>query len=113
MHDSFVSEISTNRGLTQAQRAQIATGLFFTGEEGIDVGLVDMLGGYDEVENYLKSVLNITKVKMVRVTPKRTFFENLASLFSQGMFKLGMGLGLTLEHQSYTQDIQDIEIRAI
>jgi protease-4 len=57
IHDYFIDEVATNRNLTDAQVARVRTGEFLLGVEAYELGLVDALGGKNELEEYLRTEL--------------------------------------------------------
>lgn len=58
-HDLFVKTVSENRKLDINKVKELANGWAYNGSEALSMGLVDELGGLDEVKNYLKiNVLN-------------------------------------------------------
>jgi len=48
MHDQFVSAIANNRNMTEEEVRQLADGRVFTGQEAVELGLVDKLGTYQD-----------------------------------------------------------------
>ena len=54
IRDYFVSEVAKNRNLNRKDVDKIANGLFYLGAEAKDFGLVDEIGGKDEVINYIE-----------------------------------------------------------
>jgi protease-4 len=54
----FFEDVAENRGLTQQEREQVRTGVFFVGVESEDAGLVDDLGGEDAAMEYLETETN-------------------------------------------------------
>ncbi|MFA5644557.1 MAG: S49 family peptidase [Patescibacteria group bacterium] len=54
IHDLFVRTVSENRGLEISQVEELATGWAYNGADALEYGLIDEIGGLDEVNNYLK-----------------------------------------------------------
>ncbi|MEK6869128.1 MAG: signal peptide peptidase SppA, partial [Nanoarchaeota archaeon] len=54
IHDYFVEEVAKNRNLKKRDVEKIATGQFFIGSEAKELGLVDELGGREEVIAYIQ-----------------------------------------------------------
>ena len=48
IYEHFISRVATGRKLTPARVAQLAKGRVYTGEDALELGLVDRLGGLDE-----------------------------------------------------------------
>ena len=55
MYDAFVSIVAKNRHLDLTSTRKLANGMGVAGEVALKEGLVDRLGGFLEVEAYLKS----------------------------------------------------------
>lgn len=91
MHNYFIDSIVKNRKLTEKQAAEISTAAFYTGEESLSIGLVDKLGGKEEVTAYLEKEHGI-KAEYVEYRKKRSFLEGLAEVFSSFSFNLGQGM---------------------
>jgi protease-4 len=64
-HDLFVKTVSENRKLDINKVKELANGWSYTGEEALELGLIDELGGVDDVVAYLeKNVLNNEKASV-------------------------------------------------
>ncbi|MBI2549097.1 signal peptide peptidase SppA [Candidatus Woesearchaeota archaeon] len=99
IHAYFIQEVADNRNLDKATVKEIATGEFFLGVEAKDLGLVDVLGGQDEVFAILEESIEETP-QLVRYEKKRTLFDVLGEVFSQQSFYIGQGIGTTLVNQA-------------
>ena len=66
---------------------------YFLGLEAINNGLVDSLGGYDEVVEYLEQELNTTSINAARFTRPKTFFEKLSGVSKDTSYSVGRGIG--------------------
>src|SRR3989338_8284723 len=80
MHAYFLGEVVRNGGLLPQQAEEVSTAVFFLGEEAIEVGLVDELGGMDEVEAYLKETLGVDEIAFVEYRRTPGFLESLGTL---------------------------------
>ncbi len=92
IHDYFIQEISVNRNLPKSYVEEVSTGLFYTGVRAKELGLIDELGGEDEVKKYLEEKLNVS-VSFVRYEEKKGFFDMLSAAFSAPAFYIGKGIG--------------------
>lgn len=64
-HDLFVESVAENRGLELEKVKEIADGWAYNGPDSLEFGLIDNIGGLDEVKDYLKTeVLNDEEVKV-------------------------------------------------
>lgn len=91
LHDYFIDSVAKNRELTKKQIKEISTAAFYTGEESISIGLVDELGGKDEISAYLEKEHGID-ADYVEYRKKRSFLEGLSQMFSSFSFNLGQGM---------------------
>ncbi|MFB6075951.1 MAG: signal peptide peptidase SppA [Candidatus Aenigmatarchaeota archaeon] len=57
IHKAFMISVSENRGLNLSTVKNISDGTVYLGNKGKKIGLIDQLGGEDEVEDILKSEL--------------------------------------------------------
>jgi len=55
MHEYFVTQVATNRGLDHDTVAALADGSTMLGQMALDSGLIDKVGGVDEVIKYLQA----------------------------------------------------------
>ncbi len=79
IRQEFVSEVSENRNLSLSEVENLATGEYFLGKEAVKNGLMDQLGGRDEVVSYLKK-RNVTEVEFRSYRQKRSFWDKLVDL---------------------------------
>jgi len=105
LHDYFVNSVVDNRGLSEEQRASIATGEFFLGMEGEKLGLVDVIGSKQEALDIVEQELNIT-AEIVTYLKKRTLFDVLGQLAGQQSFFFGEGFANMLLEKQRTESIQ-------
>ncbi len=95
MHDYFVHDVADNRGLSEGEAANLATGMFYLGEEALELGLVDELGGKDEALAHLKEELGVTELRFIEYRETPGFFESLSTLLASisprltGSYKTG------------------------
>lgn len=82
MHAYFLDDVVRNRGLLPEQAEEVSTGMFFLGDEALDIGLVDELGGMDEVEAYLEDTLGADEIAFVEYRRTPGFLESLGALAS-------------------------------
>jgi len=68
MHKIFVEEVAQNRNLDIQKVEKLADGSTFVSQDAKENGLIDEIGGLNEVKEYLKKELNIE--------PKLCFIDN-------------------------------------
>lgn len=92
IHDYFVDEVAKNRNLKKKDVEKAATGLFYLGSEAKDLGLVDELGGNDEVIKYLEDKLG-EKVEFAEYETEKGFLSSLSKVMNKNSFYIGEGIG--------------------
>jgi len=92
IHQTFIREIAENRNLPYEYVKNISTGMFYLGVQAKDIGLIDNIGNKDDVEDYLKTLLNATEVNYVEYIKPPGFLEALAGVISKGFFYMGRGI---------------------
>ena len=95
MRDYFVNEVAKNRKMSKKDVDKIATGLFYLGSQAKELGLVDELGGKEEVINYIERKEGIT-AELVEYKKEKTLFEVLSQVMSKQSFFVGKGIGSSL-----------------
>jgi protease IV len=81
IHEYFVDEVQANRNLSNKTMQQVRTGEIFLGVEALELGLVDELGSYNEVDAHINATIGEEPV-YVRYEQPRSIFENFALLKS-------------------------------
>ncbi len=92
LHDFFVDEVAKNRNLPKDKVESLATGMFYLGSEAKELGLVDELGGKDEVIRYIEWKEGIT-VDIVEYKKERSFWDAFSEALSSNSFYVGKGIG--------------------
>lgn len=90
IHKIFMDDVAANRGLDSIE--ELATGQIYLGVQAIDNGLVDELGGVDEVKVYLENQLD-TSVNFIKYEKRKGFFSSFGNVFSEQSFLVGRGIG--------------------
>ena len=92
MRDYFVSEVANNRHMNKKDIDKVANGLFYLGGQAKDYGLIDELGGKQEVINYIEKKENI-KAEIVEYKKSGGLLGLLSNTMSQASFYAGKGIG--------------------
>ena len=92
IHNYFVEEVANNRNLKKKDVEKMATGLFYLGSEAKELGLVDELGGKDEVISYVEKKIG-EKASIVEYKREKGFFEALSNVMGKSSFYIGKGIG--------------------
>lgn len=95
IRDYFVGEVAKNRKMSKKDVDKIANGLFYLGVQAKELGLVDELGGKDEVVAYIERKENIT-ADIVEYETEKGLFEILSDVMKKQSFMVGKGIGSSM-----------------
>ncbi|MBN1646021.1 signal peptide peptidase SppA [Candidatus Woesearchaeota archaeon] len=96
LHEYFWKSVAENRGIDDSKMKSLATGEYWLGEEALELGLVDELGGRKELLAYLKDELDEEPV-LVTVRSEKSLLESLGLKISDRIgMAIGQGIGKTL-----------------
>jgi len=98
VHDQFIKVVKVGRGNKLANDPDIFSGLFWSGESAIKLGLADAYGGIDFVA---REVVGYEKI--VDFTTQRNFADRFAS-------KLGAGIGSSVSKDILNNYINNIKL---
>lgn len=93
IHNHFIREIAKNRNLTASTVQQLATGIYYLGEEAYELGLIDYLGNKELALNLSKELAGITEAETITYKKERSILDVLSSLQASSFYHLGRGLG--------------------
>ncbi|MBI4149658.1 signal peptide peptidase SppA [Candidatus Woesearchaeota archaeon] len=104
LHEYFIADVAENRGLPVEDVKQMGTGIFYTGKQALELGLIDELGGKQEViaavEDYLGEEATFS------IYQKRVgFFESIVGALSDVSFMVGKGIGEVIFSRGNTLSI--------
>lgn len=88
IHQQFVNTVKEGRGDRLADNPELFSGLIWTGEQSLELGLIDGLGSSSYVAREIIQAKNI-----VDYTPRPDFFERFTRQFGAS---LGQAIGKTL-----------------
>ena len=94
MREVFVRAVAQNRNLSYDKVEGMADGMYLLGDEALEAGLVDELGGKAEVTAYLES-LNITP-RYAYLRQDSSLWGSLAGVIAEHGFSMGEGLAYGL-----------------
>ncbi len=93
IHQFFIEEIAENRGLTISEVKALATGEFYLGIEALDLGLVDLLGNKDTLEDYVRAEYSLEEIGYLVYQKEVNIFSALFGVFEEMSFNIGEGIG--------------------
>lgn len=80
IHEQFIDVVKKGRGDRLVENKDIFSGLFWTGEQAMELGLVDSLGSSSYVAREV-----IQAEKIVNFTPRQNYLERFADRFGAAM----------------------------
>lgn len=95
IRDYFVTEVAKNRNLNRKDVDKIANGLFYLGAQAKELGLIDEIGGKDEVISYIEKKEGI-KADVVEYKKEKTLLSVLSGVMGKQSFFVGKGIGSSL-----------------
>ena len=91
IRDYFVSEVAKNRHMNKKDVDRIANGMFYLGVQAKDLGLIDEIGGKDEVIGFIEKKDGIT-AEIAEYKKEKTILDVLSKVLSKQSFYLGKGI---------------------
>ena len=106
-YDDFVSKVAKYRGLDKSDVDSVAQGQVWTGEEALDHGLVDSLGGLDDAVMLAAELAGLEEGDYGRKTirKKLTPTEQFALEFLARVSALGLDAGRFVDRQAALQNL--------
>jgi protease-4 len=79
-YDQFVNVVAAGRKMEPEQVKKFADGRIFTGEQALELGMVDKLGSLREAVYYTADLVDIEgEPNLVNMSPKKSFFSQMMS----------------------------------
>jgi protease-4 len=83
VHEQFITAVAEGRNIEVSELRKIADGRIFTGQQAIDVGLVDELGNMEDAIRITADLAGIEgEPKVIEEKEKKSFFDLLNSSIS-------------------------------
>lgn len=76
-YDTFISRCADGRGMTKEEIDKIGQGRVWTGEQALEIGLVDALGGIDNAVRIAAELAELSDYSIVNVSGSKDFFKEL------------------------------------
>lgn len=81
VHNQFIAAVAAGRdNLDEDQVRELATGMVYTGEQAVDLGLVDELGGLEAAEAKARELAGVADDVPVEDYSQRSFWEEVFSI---------------------------------
>ncbi|MEN8929103.1 MAG: signal peptide peptidase SppA [Flavobacteriales bacterium] len=85
IYDDFISKVSVGRGITKEQVDSIGQGRVWSGQDALDIKLVDEIGGIDEAVAHAAKLANLEKAYVMDIpAQKKNPLEDIINLLNQG-----------------------------
>ncbi len=79
-HSQFINHVASSRNMDPKRVRELADGRIYTGEQALNVELVDSLGTFSDAMGYLRKITGVSdKVKPVTKYRNAEFFKDLLS----------------------------------
>jgi protease-4 len=106
-YDDFISKVAKYRGLDKSDVDSIAQGQVWTGEEALDLGLVDEIGGLDDAVALAAELADLEDGEYGRkyIQNELTPTEQLALEFLGSVSAIGLDAGRFVDRQSALQNL--------
>jgi protease-4 len=88
-YDRFVAVVAEGRHMSETEVRELATGQPYSGEQALDAGLVDSLGGFNRAVDVARQLADLEEASVVEYQPRITLVDILGGSFP--------GLGSTLQ----------------
>lgn len=94
IYDRFINLVAYGRGKSPEATHKIAQGRIWTGEQALEHGLVDQLGGLDKAIEVAAELAGIDEYSVTYpsriLSPQEQFFQDISQNFSAAMNKVGI-----------------------
>lgn len=105
IHSEFINAVAENRKMSRKDVEKIANGMFYTGKQAKELGLVDSLGSKEEAVDYIENKLNIT-AEISEYKRPTNIFELFGQIMSYQSFNIGKGIGESLKENKASNSLE-------
>ena len=92
VYEIFISDVAKFRDMSEKEVKELAHGMVYTGVQGLELNLIDEIGGKKEAVAYIEDNLNIT-ADIIEYKKKVSFWSLLTSSQSKKYYSVGRGIG--------------------
>ncbi len=92
LHEYFTQDVAKNRNIPEDEIKKIATGMFYTGQQALELNLIDVLGGKKKALDLIEENIGV-KPSIIEYKKKTGFLDSLYGIFSDTFFRVGQGIG--------------------
>jgi protease-4 len=108
IYEDFTAKVSEGRGMTREQVEEVARGRVWTGEDALEIGLVDEIGSLDDAVAYAEGLIGGEDLERVYLPKQKDPFEAMIEDFvgiESGLNALNL-LGVS---DVYLKDVLDVK----
>jgi protease-4 len=87
IYDQFVDDVAEGRDMPEAEVRKLATGLFWTGTEAEEMGLIDEVGNYDDALAAAAKLGNIKGRPRVQEMREQDFWDVFSQSLAESMVR--------------------------
>jgi protease-4 len=107
IYEDFITKVGQGRGMTTAQVDSIGQGRVWSGEDALENGLVDLLGGIDDAVEIAANMAEVENYRVVEYPAQKDPIEQMIKEIS------GQGEEVFLKHRlgqyyEYVKDVEDL-----
>ena len=105
IYEDFITKVGQGRGMTTAQVDSIGQGRVWSGEDALEIGLVDLLGGIDDAVEIAANMAKVENYRVVEYPAQKDPIEQMIQEIS------GQGEEVFLKHRlgAYYKYVKDVE----
>lgn len=108
IHDYFVADVAEGRGMEVVDVEELATGLFYLGQDSVENGLIDALGNKDYAIQLTKELAGVTDGSVSEYVEEEDFWSQLFMTYTAySSYYIGQGIGTVL----FSTENSEIDIR--
>ena len=86
INDQFITTVAEGRSMSEAEVRELATGMTFSGMQGVENGLIDEIGGIDDALNKAAELSGVSDYEKVVIKKDMLDFDIMDMLASQKIF---------------------------
>lgn len=108
IYDNFKNIVSKRRNISIDKIESIAQGQLWTGNEALNIGLIDRFGNIDDAIKIAASKAKIEKYNIIEYPKKKSWIEVINDIYSEENIKEKVKIELILEYLFFFDDIKKV-----
>ena len=97
VHEQFIQDVVENRKLSHDHIAEVASGVYFLGQEAKELGLIDEFGGKEDAIDRAEELAGVEDAKVVEYKKDSTLLNMLTNVQAASFYYMGRGIGSQLQ----------------